>query len=403
MSALRWIVVLLAALLSACGGSDDDNVVPAKTNLVVGQANLNSGLANQDGSTNAEANTLDKPGDIAVQGTRLYIADTLNNRVLGFNPIPTTNNDNADFVIGQASSTDNAASIVPSASTMNNPVALATFESKVAVSDRLNNRVLIWDPLPSGNVSADVVVGQADFDSKDIVCDDATLREPQGLILVDTKLIVADTGNNRVLIWDPVPTTHGESANIVLGQVGCTAAGSPTAATLNAPSGVWSDGTRLVVNDTGNNRVLIWNNIPTPIGAKEADIVLGQGDFTQVTCNDDGQVNAKGAATARTLCGPGVGVDSDGTQLFISDAGNHRIMVWSTFPTLTSDSFKPANVAMGQTNFSNNAYNDSDQDGDTDTPDSPSGSTLRDPQGIRVNGKLFFITDTGNHRVRIIE
>ena len=39
--------------------------------------------------------------------------------------------------------------------------------------------------------------------------------------------------------------------------------GVPTARTLASPTGVWSDGTRLVVADKSNNRVLIWNSFPT--------------------------------------------------------------------------------------------------------------------------------------------
>ena len=38
-----------------------------------------------------------------------------------------------------------------------------------------------------------------------------------------------------------------------------------------------SDGTRLFIADGGNDRVLVFNHIPTQNGA-EADIVLGQPD-----------------------------------------------------------------------------------------------------------------------------
>lgn len=403
MSALRSAALPLFILLSACGSSDGDRVA-AKTDLVVGQADFLSGSANQGGSV--DATTLNTPADIAVQDNRLYIADSANHRVLGFDAIPSTNNEVADFVIGQTNFTSNTTAAT-SASSMNTPSALATSTTKLAVSDRFNHRVLVWDSLPAANQPADVVVGQANFTAKAIVCNRSTLQEPHGLVLANGKLIVADTGNNRVLIWNSVPasTSPGEDANIVLGQAdftSCTAAvGSPTQSSLKTPKGVWSDGTILVVNDTGNNRVLIWNDISTLTNFEQADIVLGQGVFDRGTCNDDNGDNGVDAnPTARTLCGPEIGVDSDGTQLFISDRNNHRIMVWSTFPTAN---FQAADVVMGHVTFINDIYNDKNQDGVLDNPDTPSGATLRDPQGVQVSGKLFFITDTNNHRVRIIE
>jgi hypothetical protein len=48
------------------------------------------------------------------------------------------------------------------------------------------------------------------------------------------------------------------------------------------PTAVASDGSILAVADTSNNRILIWKSIPTTFG-QPADIVLGQKDFTSVT------------------------------------------------------------------------------------------------------------------------
>ncbi|MEO7523220.1 MAG: hypothetical protein ABIT58_03960 [Ferruginibacter sp.] len=38
--------------------------------------------------------------------------------------------------------------------------------------------------------------------------------------------------------------------------------GEASAATLLYPSGVWSDGIKLIVADAWNHRVLIWNSFP---------------------------------------------------------------------------------------------------------------------------------------------
>ena len=47
---------------------------------------------------------------------------------------------------------------------------------------------------------------------------------------------------------------------------------------MNLPLAVASDGVHVAVADTANNRVLIWNKIPTTTN-QNADIVLGQPDF----------------------------------------------------------------------------------------------------------------------------
>ena len=94
-------------------------------------------------------------------------------------------------------------------------------------------------------------------------------------------LAVADTDNNRVLIWNSIPTTVDAPANIVLGQPDFTTSQStsvPTAQTLRGPQGVWIQNGKLFVADTQNFRVLIWNHIPTQ-NNQAADLELGQPNF----------------------------------------------------------------------------------------------------------------------------
>src|SRR5690606_38175173 len=52
-----------------------------------------------------------------------------------------------------------------------------------------------------------------------------------------------------------------------------------SASTLSSPRGLDSDGTRLLVADTLNNRVLAWTAFPTRLG-QPADAVLGQPSFS---------------------------------------------------------------------------------------------------------------------------
>ena len=75
------------------------------------------------------------------------------------------------------------------------------------MADTANNRVLLWDGWPAGSrAAADRVLGQPDFASIgenrwELVADD-TFCWPYGLCLHDGTLAVADSGNNRVTLWE---------------------------------------------------------------------------------------------------------------------------------------------------------------------------------------------------------
>src|ERR1019366_5492355 len=80
---------------------------------------------------------------------------------------------------------------------------------------------------------------------------------PRGLHTVDHKLIVADTAQNRVFIWNDLPGSSYQRPDVVLGQLRATdternAGGHTSAASLLYPSGVWSDGNKLIVADAWN-------------------------------------------------------------------------------------------------------------------------------------------------------
>jgi hypothetical protein len=86
---------------------------------------------------------------------------------------------------------------------------------------------------------------------------------------------------------------------------------------------------QLFIADNGNNRLLVWNSFPTSSFAP-ANVVLGQGDFIHKTENDDNQDNVADASpSARTLKGP-AGVNLVGTQLFVSDLNNSRILMYDS-------------------------------------------------------------------------
>jgi hypothetical protein len=170
--------------------------------LVLGQSSFIAG--NKSG---ASATTLYEPSDVFVAGTKLIVVDYMNNRVLIWNQIPTANAASADVVIGQKTMTNNQANQGGlSASSLSGPRSAWVAGSKLFVSDGGNNRVLIFNTIPtSNNASADVVVGQPNFTSGSSALGAAGLNQPRRILVVGTKMLIADMGNNRVLIYKVLP------------------------------------------------------------------------------------------------------------------------------------------------------------------------------------------------------
>lgn len=422
-------MILVATTLAGCGGGGGSSgggntgggsggsTPPPPTftfkaaSVVIGQADFASNLPNQGGSP--AANTINSPyTSPGYHSGILYLPDSDNNRILGFNAVPEVNNAAADFVLGQASFETSTAG--NSADLFDSPQSPSAGGGMLFVADYFNNRVVVHDPIPATATSASFALGQADLNSNADACSQTGMLAPETAIAVAGKLIVADSDNNRVLIWNDITSLgNGSPASLVLGQPGFTscsanndAATAPDVAssrTLNYPAGVWSDGTRLVVLDSYNNRALIWTSFPGS-NYQPANLVLGQGDFEHVTANDDDQNGASdGAPTARTLSTPYNGVDSDGTRLFIADGDNNRVLVWNQFPTA---SFTPADEVIGQSSFILGAPNDDDQDGfpDDSVTGTPSARTLSDPNGVRIiDSSTVIVSDRQNNRFLIFK
>ncbi|MEM3012477.1 MAG: hypothetical protein QW084_03850, partial [Candidatus Hadarchaeales archaeon] len=96
----------------------------------------------------------------------------------------------------------------------------------------------------------------------------------------------------------------GQDADLMLSGIDFNNTGGPLL--FNHPSGIATDGQRLFLADTFNNRVLIWNTMPT--GNVPPDLVLGQKDFIS---NDPGP--------GRDQLNWPFGVATDGTHLVVAD------------------------------------------------------------------------------------
>ncbi len=260
---------------------------------------------------------------------------------------------------------------------------------------------------------ANVVVGQPDFEEAEQVAPAADkLRVPVGLASNGVRLAVADTDNNRVLIWNSIPTTNGQPADLVLGQSSFDTNASngfnPTPTSLRGPQGVWWQDGNLWVADTGNNRVLMFRNPST--SGQAADLVLGAPDFTTFVQSDLTQQDF--VADAQSLQTP-VSVSSDGQHLFVTDLGNNRILIWNSIPTANQ---QPANLAVGQPDLESRRSNNSPgvcdpaivDDPETTTIDETTyptrcSATLDFPRYALSDGQRLFVADGGNDRVLVFD
>ncbi|MGA8028498.1 MAG: hypothetical protein WB992_15245 [Bryobacteraceae bacterium] len=164
-----------------------------------------------------------------------------------------------------------------------------------------------------------------------------------GVSVFGKTVVAADTANHRVLVWRDVSLPRSSQApDIVLGRSSSDV--SVSGSTLVEPVAVAFDGKRLFVADAALHRVLIWKSIPSSDN-QPADAVLGQPNFTSSGPAD--------SAGPETIARP-VALASDGTNLFVADAQDRRILVFtpaeialSTKAVLNSASLVPGPVAPG--------------------------------------------------------
>jgi hypothetical protein len=168
---------------------------------------------------------------------------------------------------------------------------------------------------------------------------------PRGICVHNNYLLVCDTAQNRIFIWKNIPSTSYAEPDIILGNQEADA----SALNFKYPSGIWTNGSMLVVADAWNHRVLIWHHFPTSNYALP-DVVIGQTDFSSVLPN---QLGVNHAPSSSSLYWP-YGVFSDGISLWIADTGNRRILYYKTVPTKSSFS---ADEVIGQDNMESRDLN----------------------------------------------
>jgi sugar lactone lactonase YvrE len=402
-----------------------------------------TGLWQADGDTSGGA-TVDSQG-------HLYVADYENSRVLAFrNAAALTSGASADLVLGQpdfqSGRCNGGAAMLPpaygppTASTLCEPTGVAADSAgNVYVADWGNNRVLEYNApfascssFPCVGAPAAMVFGQEGSFTSDS-CNQviggyeyvtaSTLCNPLA-VTVDGlgNLYIADSFNSRVLEYNtPLNPGSGEPgagdtvADTVFGQNGrfdvgeCGIVGPdglciPTAVALDSVD-------NLYVADSDYNRVLEYNTPLNPgsgepgAGDTSADLVFGQGgNFKASTCNDGTAPGDIDGIGPDSLCFPySVAVDPAG-NLYVTDAGNNRVLEYNNPLANPSKPNLTANRVFGQNgNFSTGlgaaGCNDGQAAGDVFGlgPDS-----LCHPAGLAVDSSSnLYAVDALNNRLLI--
>ncbi len=334
---------------------------------------------------------------LAAETGPLWVADTGHHRLLGWQTCPQSDRQPADWVIGQLDFQQEGQNAKgnPHSASLSVPTGICLCGAGLAVADAWNHRILIWDTLPQDhNVPADRVLGQANFHSGEpnrgqFDTDADRLHWCYGVLYHAGKLLVADTGNRRILIWNQPPSENGQPADVVLGQPDFRSrnengGGSPTARSMRwcHSMAIWQG--NLVVADAGNNRILIWNGIPTDSNAPCA-AVLGQPDFEQVELNQ-GQY----LPSAKSLNMP-YGVTVIGDWLLVADTANSRLLGWQGRSDLKALQNAPADLLIGQF--------DSQSKGENRFYGLPMRDSLCWPYAVQAVGNTLAIADSGNNRI----
>ncbi len=239
------------------------------------------------GSTGSGTGQLRGPTGITIgEDGLVYVADTGNNRIQSFD---TSGNFLGTVYAGLA---------------LNAPHGLAMSGPFLYVADTNNHRVLaleLWDggigslPLPAGGFGSG----------------DGQFAFPTGLAITpDGSLVVADTGNDRLVLCGTTQATFGTTGS-ALGQ-------------LRAPTGVAVDlSGNVYVVDQGNNRVQAFTQTGALVG------VVGTGQLSAPS---------------------GIAWDRSSLTVAVADSGNDRVQSFATFPAdLTPVSaVPPASLGLNQ-------------------------------------------------------
>lgn len=415
--------------------------------LIIGQPDLNSKSPN-GGQTAPTASTLALSNysgvfraGLAFDGQgNLWISDPGNNRVLRFPASALAagapNQPAADLVLGQ---NDFSSTSLPANTTrseknyLSQPSGLAFDpQGNLFIADTANRVVVYTPPFAIGQAAARVMgvvttpnAPLVSASTLGAVDSNGHADPPQAIFFVGSNPYVADTGNARILGYQPFAqwpiesTAFSPPAQTVIGQPDFQSAQSnqglaqPNSATFAGPqpnpflggpvSAAYDGAANLYVADSGNNRVLVFQQQAggTFSGAIR---VLGQSDFEHNSLNEiDGREVGFSDNTASCsvngslpfLVGGSAVIDRSSTppHLYIADPLNNRVLGYLDYRKVNAGA--RADLVIGQPDLLTALVNYP-----TNSPTQTNAQGLWSPEGLAVdsNGNLY-VADTCNARV----
>jgi uncharacterized protein (TIGR03437 family) len=296
------------------GFADARKVRPGdRADIVIGQVDLLRALVNSPPSDNgAPTDTgLSFPSGVAIDADEnLWVADQGNARVLRF-PAPFKQQQrplHADLVLGQSNFTTRITD--PTSRTMGQPFGLAfTVEGHLLVSDTTLNRVLLFERPFTNGMSATRVFGQPDFISSAPGNTPSRFNGPRHIATdSDDRLYVADSTNNRVMIFSKATTAGSDPPAVFI-----------LARNVRTPQGIAVGNTgEIYVANSGTNAIFRYPKL---------DTLQIQGDL-----NDDTILYPTSPVTVVALA---LAVDSFG-NLYVADSTNRVGVHYPSMAALNS-------------------------------------------------------------------
>ena len=374
--------------------------------------------------------------DTSVSPPILYVADTVNNRVMAWkNGTGFANGQPADLIIGPPDQYTTAPSGPSVANTLyptglNSPVGLAVLNGDLFVADTGNNRVLRFrKPFlqTNGNVFPDLWIGQPALTSGTanysggLSASGLSLAGFQSYLAFDasSNLWMSDPGNNRVLRFPAASFSCSNcganqvSADTVIGQPNATSSYSTPLNTSLSTSGVIGNqfdvpaaiaidsAGRVYVTDSGvadfPGRVLVFSPPFQPGGMSASGImgVFAPSSSVPTAVQFDSTVMSSPS---------GIFLFQD-QSVGVIDSGFSRILI---FPPYTqwpnqSTTFSPqATAVYGQINFT--SFQRNGVQSTTMVTPPPAPNSLSNPEGafFLPTSSQLYLTDTGNNRVIVL-
>ncbi|NEP46254.1 MAG: hypothetical protein F6K35_46475, partial [Okeania sp. SIO2H7] len=163
----------------------------------------------ENGGSSPTAASMRWPHALAVWGDRLVVTDAGNNRICVWDEIPRSHNAPCSLVLGQGGFDTvelNRGNYFPSADSLSMPYGVAAVDKWLIAADTANSRLLGWRQSVGMGERAVALSGQPHFQSKSEnrnygSASRNSLCWPYGVFVCGNLVAIADSGNNRVLLW----------------------------------------------------------------------------------------------------------------------------------------------------------------------------------------------------------